>query len=108
MCEFKRVFSVVLLRFDNGSREAYHDHAFDCFSWVLRGELNEQFLAGPRRVHRASVKPFVTRRRDFHKVSSNGTTWVLSFRGPWLKRWHERTPGGFVELTSGREVVRAY
>jgi len=96
--EIKPLFSIVLLRFSHGSREAYHGHAFNCFSWVLKGSLQEKFLYCPgyerctpkdTRWHMPSWKPFVTRREDFHKVSSYGTTWVLSFRGPWDKEWEE-------------------
>lgn len=39
--EIKSAFSVVLLRFENGTREAYHTHAFNATSWVLRGYLVE-------------------------------------------------------------------
>ena len=33
----KRLFTVALLRFSKGSREAYHSHAFNAVSWVLTG-----------------------------------------------------------------------
>lgn len=41
LIEIKSLFSIVLLRFENGSRDAYHTHAFHCFSWLLRGHLTE-------------------------------------------------------------------
>ena len=31
--EVKWLFSILLLRFEDGSRDAYHSHAFDCVSW---------------------------------------------------------------------------
>lgn len=105
LVEIKGLFSVVLLRFDGASREAFHTHAFNCISWVLRGRLHETFISGNWRTHYASWKPFVTRRTDFHKVSSiPGTTWVLSFRGPWADKWHEYRPleHRYVTLTHGR------
>mgnify|MGYP001575993171 CR=1 FL=1 len=37
LIEAKSLFSIVLLRFENGTREAYHSHAFNSLSWVLRG-----------------------------------------------------------------------
>ena len=39
LIEWKKAFSVVLLRFDAGTREAYHNHAFNAISWILKGEL---------------------------------------------------------------------
>lgn len=37
MVEFKSLFSIGFLRFAEGSRDAYHGHAFDCVNWVLPG-----------------------------------------------------------------------
>lgn len=108
LIELKSLFSVVALRFEDGTREAFHDHAFNCFSWVVKGELNEEFLGGRKRVHRASWKPFRTYKRDFHKVSSKGRTWVLSFRGPWQKTWREvDEEGNLIVLTNGRREVHS-
>lgn len=106
LVELKSMFSIVLLRFDDGSREAYHTHAFNCFSWVLRGELYEEFLDFSRpRTHLPSWLPFITRRADFHKVTGCGTSWVLSFRGPWSDTWQEYANQTLMTLTHGRKVV---
>lgn len=105
----KKLFSVVLLRFENGSREAYHTHAFDAVSWVLKGELHEEHLLGNTVFHLPSWRPVVTTRDTFHRVSSVGRTWVLSFRGPWHDHWLEWIPETkeTVLLTHGRiEVAR--
>ncbi|WP_037500534.1 hypothetical protein [Sphingomonas jaspsi] len=106
--EAKRLCSAVLLRFDGQSREAFHNHAFNCISWVLKGGLTETMLDGSVRRHEPSWRPFVTRRSDFHKVDSDeGRTWVLSFRGPWMPTWREFLPNEdcFVTLTNGRREV---
>jgi hypothetical protein len=107
LCEFKKLFSIVLLRFENGTRDAYHSHAFDAVSWVLRGKLREEILAGKTTIYRPSWLPIVTRRHCFHRVESIGRSWVLSFRGPWLDRWLEYLPkeGRVVELTHGRKEI---
>lgn len=89
----KPLFSIVLLRFDGESREAFHTHAFHCLSWVLKGELREEMRDG--RVHRLlpTLLPFLTTRKDFHKVSSViPRSWVLSIRGPWAPQWREHLP----------------
>lgn len=106
--EIKSLFSIVLLRFERGSRDAYHEHAFNCFSWVLKGALFERFYDRRSvRWHMPSWRPFVTRRTDFHKVNSYGRTWVLSFRGPWAKAWleYDEKSKEMYTLKSGRTKV---
>lgn len=108
LVEIKSLFSVVLLRFSPGTREAFHSHAFNSISWVLKGKLHEMMMA-TRAVYayRPSFKPVVTTRDNFHKVASTGTTWVLSFRGPWSKTWLEYDPKAerFITLADGRKEV---
>lgn len=113
--EIKPLFSIVLLRFNGKSRNVFHTHAFNCFSWLLWGMLIENFL--PKRAsdrpsynfYFPNIFPFFTYREPFHKVDSNGLSWVLSFRGPWKNFWHETfiTKNGFVtrRLTHGRKEV---
>jgi len=96
----RRLFSIILLRFEDGSREAYHSHAFNCLSWVLKGYLIEEHIDGRIEVHPASFWPFVTRRSTYHKVSSVGRSWVLTFRGPWAKTWRE-----YIEASKKHRVL---
>ena len=94
LIEWKALFSIVLLVFESGSREAFHSHAFNCVSWVLRGKLVEDHLSAHKasKCHLPSYRPFITRREDFHRVTSIGKTYVLSFRGAWNKTWKEYLP----------------
>jgi len=119
LVEIKSLFSIVLLRFDGRSREAFHTHAFNCISWVLRGGLRETMFNGMSSTkilyHLPSFIPFITRRTDFHKVDSyneyrndeNLVSWVLSFRGPWSDHWKEHLPltNENIGLTHGRVVT---
>lgn len=107
LTEIKSLFSVVLLHFYPGSRDAYHTHAFNSISWVLRGKLVENMLTKRLNIYTSSRKPVITKRDDFHKVVSVGDTWVLSFRGPWVDTWKEFLPKlqKFITLTHGRKVV---
>ena len=115
--ESKKLGSIVLLRFSNGTRNAFHSHAFNAFSWVLSGKLIE-YVGSPDlpgvddvTIYRPSFRGFVTRRDCFHQVQSVGTSWALTFRGPWVDTWKERqfTETGNlpvdITLTHGREVV---
>lgn len=112
LIELKRLFSVVLLRFDSGSRDEFHEHAFNSLSWVLSGMLIEQTLdevtgkVRVNKIHTRSLIPVVTRRSDFHRVHSVGTTRVLSLRGPWRNTWREYDPAQrrFSTLTHGRRI----
>lgn len=117
LIEWKRFFSVALLMFKDGSREAYHSHAFNALSWVLKGKLTEDrllekkpgFTRSIMSTFKPSLKPIWTSRTNMHKVSSTGTTFVLSFRGPWAATWMEYLPldDQFVMLAGGRlELVR--
>ncbi len=108
LVEWKRLFSALILRFDGPSREAFHTHAFNSWSWVLKGELRETFRSGVVRFHRPSWRPVRTTRAHFHKVDSVAPqTWVLSFRGPWASTWQEFLPdlNRFVTLTHGRRIL---
>lgn len=107
LAEVKSLFSVVLLHFSSGSREAYHSHAFNSLSWVLKGGLLELEKDGYLTYYGPSLKPIWTPRSRFHKVFGCGSTWVLSFRGPWTKYWLEYLPDieKTVALTHGRKVV---
>lgn len=116
LIEIKSLFSIVLLKFEGKSREAFHEHAFDCINW-LKGELVEHVhpskntpdhKRGKRQIiYKSSLLPFIIRRGDFHKVDSIGTSWVLSFRGPWSKTWKEYLPNEdrYRTLTHGRKEV---
>lgn len=117
LIEAKGLFSVVLLRFDEGSREAYHNHAFNALSWVFKGLAHEHVMdehAAAGRFEpmvidlKPSFKPVYTPRERMHKVYGIAPqTWVLSFRGPWADKWQEYfdKTRQFVTLTHGRKVV---
>lgn len=108
LLRWKTVCTIALLRFEDGSRDAYHSHAFDSVSWLLRGMLVENHIDGAIQWHRPSLRPIVTTRETFHMVRSAGTSWVLTFRGPWARTWKEYVPGrGEIVLTHGRVEVDA-
>ena len=107
LIEWKVVVSVALLRFDHGSRDVFHSHAFDSISWILSGRLREEHLEGDVVVHRRRWRPIVTRRSTFHRVFSERTSWVITIRGPWARTWQEWDPrrAKRTTLTDGRRAV---
>jgi hypothetical protein len=107
LVEIKGLFSVVLLRFEDGTRSAYHSHAFNSISWLLAGggllERDKHGLI--TNYFDPGLRPIITRRSTFHQVKSFGRNWVLSFRGPWAKTWKEYLPeeGREITLADGRK-----
>src|SRR5262245_1156822 len=108
LVEIKSLFSIALLKFNNGSRDEYHSHAFNCISWIIKGFLKEELLNGKIQNYKASIKPIVTKRSTFHRVFSRGVSWVITFRGPWSKRWMEYNPDTkmYSILENGRVIVQ--
>jgi hypothetical protein len=107
LAEIKRLFSVVLLKFGHGSRDEFHSHAFNSVNWVLKGKVVEENLDGSFNTYLPSWRPVITRRSTFHRVVSDGTTWVFSLRGPWAKTWMEYSPvkDQYTTLTNHRVKV---
>lgn len=106
LVECKSLFSVVLLKFNTGSREAYHSHAFNALTWWLKGEVTEHYLdVQETRDWRPSLIPKLTKKNCFHKIVAKRPSWALSIRGPWDKTWKENKQGNTYTLTHGRKVV---
>lgn len=106
--EAKWACSTLVLRFEDGSRDAFHSHAFNALSWVLGGLLTE-FTAQRSCTYFPDWRPIFTSRECTHKVVSRGRTWVLSLRGPWQKTWTDidGPTGVATVLQHGRTAARA-
>lgn len=107
LIEIKSLFSIVLLKFEIGSREDYHNHAFHALSWFISGEVDEMHLDGRILNWRPSIVPKLTLRSCFHRVYAKRPTYCFSIRGPWTKTWQEYFPSTatFQTLTNGRRIV---
>ena len=112
LAEIKSLFTIVLINFKDGSRDAFHSHAFNSISWLLKGQLIEEVIDKDTgevikvNVYRPSILPIITKRTTFHKVISTGSSWLLNFRGPWANSWKELTESRkLIKLTHGRRVV---
>lgn len=106
LIEWKPVFSIVLLKFNKGTRDAFHEHAFNAWTFWLKGKVREEFQNGAvPMIWTPSFKPKYTPRENFHRINALETSWALCFRGPWKKTWKEEKKGEMYTLTHGREVV---
>lgn len=105
--ELKSLFSIAILRFDKGSREAYHSHAFHAISWILKGNLTEYRLNSKINILKPTFLPIFTSKQNIHKVYANEVTYALTFRGPWNKYWTEYNPNTkeWTKLTHGRKII---
>lgn len=102
----KKLFSIVLLRFSSGSREAFHSHAFNALTWWIKGEVEEQFVNGEEpKTWKPSIKPKYTPKGNFHKIIGKKTAWAISVRGAWDDTWKEKKGDEVYTLTHGRKVV---
>lgn len=106
LCEGKKSFSIVLLHFQPGSRDAFHNHAFNALTIWLRGTVEEHRIFGavPTTYKAGDFK--WTPRKRFHKIIAGAAgAWCLSIRGPWLDGWMESRAGEETVLTHGRREV---
>lgn len=103
--ESKRFGSVAFLRFNKGTREAFHSHAFNAFTWWIKGSVTEEHLTKEPIKWYPSFKPKFTSRGCFHKIVADEVTWAFTIRGPWKDTWQESRNGELVTLTHGRKIV---
>ena len=106
MIEWKALFSIGILHFRKGSREAFHSHAFNALTFWLKGNVTEMKYKNTIPLHfSASYVPKYTRRSNTHKVIAHENTYALTFRGPWVDYWYEFKNNKMTILTHGRKVI---
>jgi hypothetical protein len=105
LIEWKVLFSIGILHFKKGTREAYHNHAFNALTWWLSGDVTEERLNASYRYYKPSLKPKYTSRDNFHKVLAHKDTYALTFRGNWNDTWKEFKESKFITLTHGRKEI---
>ena len=109
--EIKGLCSVALLKFNKGTREAYHTHAFNALTWFIKGNMREEKFGCPLgSVYTRSLLPKVTMRDNNHRVVAEEDSWCVTLRGPWGKYWTEDnvTSGKHAVFTHGRVIVSEY
>lgn len=110
LIEWKGLFSIALLKFNKGSREAYHTHAFHAWTWFLWGSMTEERLYDRHKVntkYRAKLKPKFTHKDNLHRVIAHKDSWCFTLRGPWSKTWREydHVKGLTTVFGHGRKVL---
>ena len=119
LIEWKILISIGILHFKKGTREAYHNHAFNALTWWLSGKviehkLNASFWGDQTLINKfedisteysPSLIPKYTSRENFHKVEAIKETYALTIRGPWINIWQEFKENRLINLTHGRKEV---
>jgi quercetin dioxygenase-like cupin family protein len=106
LIEIKSLFSIVLLKFNKGKRDVYHNHAFHALTWFLKGDMIEHIWGKEDRIYHKSFLPKITLRDEVHLVEAIEDSWCITLRGPWSKTWNEvDAKGNTTTLTHGRIVV---
>lgn len=121
LIEWKPFFSIGLLRFSKGSREAYHSHAFNALTWFIKGKVTEErtnvkslypveATEDTKKDFGPSLIPKYTPKNNIHRVVAHETTYAITFRGGWEDEWYELRDNkeSFVVLTHGRQWTRIY
>lgn len=105
--EIKNWFSIAFLYFAKGTRENYHSHAFNAYTWFLWGKVEEQHLDKDPVIWKPSLFPKYTPRSTFHRVNALENTYALTIRGPWSDTWYEYDPNKkwYLKLTHGRKIL---
>lgn len=89
LIEIKDWFSIAILKFNKGGREAYHTHAFDAYTWFLKGNLVEEDVNGEYYLYERSLVPKKTLKSKNHRVKALSDSWCFTIRGKWDKTWTE-------------------
>ena len=107
LIELKSLFSVAVLKFNEGAREEFHSHAFDALTWFVKGDLTEEDVDGSLYTYRKSFIPKLTPKNKVHRVIANKDSWCFTLRGKWVEKWFEITSDKKIKVnfTHGRKVV---
>lgn len=105
LIEWKCAFSIGILKFNKGSREAFHNHAFNALTWWLKGSVTEERHDGGTKDFGPSFRPKYTPRDNCHRIIAKEPTYAFTIRGPWLDYWHEIAGKVQTVFTHGRQVV---
>lgn len=95
LIEIKSLFSLMLLKFNPGKREAYHSHAFNAWTLWLKGFATEHMVDPDGQFHYAEYTAGSFKRTPRELVHRyfvkkyDGPAWALTFRGPWADTWKE-------------------
>lgn len=104
LIEIKSAFSIMLLKFNKGCRQAFHTHAFDAFTMMLSGDMIEEFPDMKGRPYKRGKWKY-TPKGLLHRVRAFKDSWAFTVRGPWDDTWTELERNIETTFTHGRKVL---
>ena len=103
--EIKPFGSIALLKFNKGTRESFHTHAFNAMTWFLYGDMIEENINGSLRKYSFSLLPKITKKTNNHRIIAYKPSWCFTIRGPWARTWTEDKDGNTTVFGHGRIIV---
>lgn len=110
LIEYKNLFSIAILKFNKGGREAFHTHAFNALTWFILGNLVEEDISGTLLKYKRSLKPKITLRSKNHRVLANKDSYCLTLRGKWVDQWTEynKDTNTTTIFSKGRRIINTH
>lgn len=111
LIEIKGLFSIAFLKFNKGTRETYHNHAFNALTWFISGDMVEEDVNEfDILTYKRSFLPKFTPKSKMHRVKANKDSWCFTLRGPWSRTWEEydKKKDLTTVLTHGRIPLSTY
>lgn len=110
LIEYKNLFSIAILKFNKGGREAFHTHAFNALTWFILGDLVEEDISGTLLKYKRSLKPKITLRSKNHRVLANKDSYCLTLRGKWVDQWTEynKDTNTTTIFSKGRRIINTH
>lgn len=114
--EYKKLFSIKLFKFHktNGKQDRFHTHAFNAYSFLLKGNYIEEVLEGNviKKLPRNRSRLLFIPKDSFHRITKGTDCTTLLITGPWGKAFKGLTYTGRgmykeTECGEGRKVLSA-
>lgn len=118
--EIKYLFGIIVNIFNTDNQDRFHSHAFNAFSWMIRGYYYEEVIVSetdPSKYHpywlgvsvitKKIEKSRFIPKNYIHKITKSSPNAIsITFEGPWDKNWNEFFDDGRIKHYSwGRKVL---
>ena len=91
--EYKKWFSIKLFNFhkSEGVQDRFHTHAFNAYSFLLKGDYTEEVLEGDKIVKcaRSRSKALFIPKNSYHRITRSKGCVTILITGPWGETFKE-------------------
>lgn len=91
--EYKKLFSIKLFNFhrSEGLQDRFHTHAFNAYSFLLKGDYTEEVLENNKIVKylRSRSKTLFIPKDSYHRITRSKGCVTLLITGPWGETFKE-------------------